>query len=140
VSTTGTYAINTSATLDGAIIGGTFKAQTPTEIKLSSFTATERPGGQVLAEWRTGFETDTLGFRLYRETGGQRVQVMPSLLAGSALFAGENTTLTVGKGLRLAGHAPSRQSAIAILAGGNQPERETHLARPNLSLGRPQSE
>ena len=97
VSSTGTYAINASESGSGVLIGGAFKGPTtPTEIKLSSFTATEYAGGQVAIRWRTGFEVDNLGFHLYREAGGQKVELTRSLLAGSALFAGEKTSLTTG--------------------------------------------
>jgi hypothetical protein len=47
--------------------------------------------------WRTGFEVDNLGFHVYREVGGERVRLTPSLVAGSALFAGAGTALTAGQ-------------------------------------------
>ena len=64
-----------------------FKSSAPTAVKLSSFTAT-RLGGRVLVQWQTGYEVDNLGFRVYREAGGQRMRVTPSLVAGSALMVG----------------------------------------------------
>ncbi len=68
----------------------------PTAVKLISLSATEQ-GGKVLVSWRTGFEVDNLGFHVYREQGGERVRVTPSLVAGSALFAGVGTALTAGR-------------------------------------------
>src|SRR5260370_36028428 len=40
----------------------------------------------VLIEWRTGFEPDILGFNLYRISNGQRTQINPGLINGSALI------------------------------------------------------
>ncbi|PON17367.1 hypothetical protein C2W62_13590 [Candidatus Entotheonella serta] len=50
----------------------------------------------VRIEWTTGLEVDNLGFQVYREVGRQRVQVTPSLIAGSALLAGSGTILPAG--------------------------------------------
>src|SRR5437899_7920560 len=43
----------------------------------------------VLIEWRTSFMLDNLGFNIYREQGGTRTQVNGSVIAGSALSAGQ---------------------------------------------------
>jgi hypothetical protein len=40
----------------------------------------------VLIEWRTGFELDILGFNIYRISNGQRTQINPGLINGSALM------------------------------------------------------
>ncbi len=53
-------------------------------------------GTGVWIQWLTGWEVDNLGFQVYREVGGQPVQVTPSLLAGSALMAGPKTILPAG--------------------------------------------
>jgi hypothetical protein len=98
VGATGTKTATAASNADvgvGQILA--LKSATPTEVKLSSFTATEYQGGQVLVRWRTGFESHNLGFYLYRESGSQRVEVTPSLVAGSALFAGATTTLRAGR-------------------------------------------
>jgi predicted RecA/RadA family phage recombinase len=50
----------------------------------------------VLIKWQTGYEVDNLGFNIYREAAGQRVRLNPSLIAGSALMAGQGTVLTAG--------------------------------------------
>jgi hypothetical protein len=59
----------------------------PTAVALVSLDATAHPGRGVLVSWRTGYEVDNLGFHVYREVGGERVRLTPSLVAGSALFA-----------------------------------------------------
>jgi hypothetical protein len=69
----------------------------PTAVDLVSLDAGAWPDGRVLVSWRTGFEVDNLGFHVYRDQGGQRVQITPSLIAGSALFAGAGTALTAGR-------------------------------------------
>ena len=68
---------------------------TPTAVNLDKFTATSANGG-VNLEWRTGFEVNNLGFNVYRQIGGQRVQINPSLIAGSALMVGGNIRLQSG--------------------------------------------
>jgi hypothetical protein len=65
----------------------------PTEVKLSSFTAS-RAGDGVQLNWETGYETHNLGFNIYREQNGTRVRLNPSLIAGSAFIAG--TPMTAG--------------------------------------------
>ncbi|HZS44205.1 MAG TPA: C25 family cysteine peptidase [Blastocatellia bacterium] len=67
----------------------------PTAVNLDSFTATAGAGGTAL-EWRTGFEVNSLGFNIYRQVNGQRVQVNPSLIAGSALMVGSDVRLQSG--------------------------------------------
>lgn len=65
-----------------ASTGLTILAQT--DIKLVSFAAAWN-GSEVELHWRTGEEVRNLGFNIYREVNGQRVQVNPSLIAGSAV-------------------------------------------------------
>jgi hypothetical protein len=69
---------------------------TPTVAKVTDFNVVLGKGGALL-EWRTGFEVDNLGFNLYRERGGQRTLINPSVIAGSALTAGIGTPLTAGR-------------------------------------------
>src|SRR5712692_5797646 len=54
--------------------------------------ATASDGG-VLIEWRTGFEPDILGFNLYRISNGQRTQINPGLINGSALILRQPASL-----------------------------------------------
>jgi uncharacterized repeat protein (TIGR01451 family) len=68
----------------------------PTAVTLVSFTASEYDTG-VVVQWRTGMEVENLGFRVYREHAGQRrIRITPEIVAGSALIAGNSTTLAAG--------------------------------------------
>ncbi|HST52682.1 MAG TPA: C25 family cysteine peptidase, partial [Pyrinomonadaceae bacterium] len=67
----------------------------PTEARLRE-TSASAYGDGVLVKWRTGFEVDNLGFRLYRDDGAGRKLITPSLVAGSALTAGPGTVLGAG--------------------------------------------
>ena len=62
-----------------------------TSIKLESFSAQsgkdKKGTNRVVLLWKTGREVHNLGFNIYREQGGgERVQLNPSLIAGSALL------------------------------------------------------
>ena len=61
---------------------------TATSVTLASFTATRLPDGKVRLDWRTGYEVDNVGFRLYREQNGKRVRINPSLVPGTAVIGG----------------------------------------------------
>ena len=65
-----------------------------TYVDFISFKAAQSSGGRAVIEWRTGYESDNLGFNLYRDANDKRVKLNPSLIAGSALKAG--ATLTAG--------------------------------------------
>jgi hypothetical protein len=67
----------------------------PTAVKLTNFRAVEN-NGEVMLQWQTGFEARNLGYNVYREQGGKRVAITPSLVAGSALVAGRQTRLGAG--------------------------------------------
>ncbi|HJQ71675.1 MAG TPA: C25 family cysteine peptidase [Blastocatellia bacterium] len=69
----------------------------PTAAKLDSFSATSFDDGRVLVQWKSSHEADNLGFNVYREQNGQRARITPQLIAGSALVAGADATLTAGK-------------------------------------------
>ncbi len=61
-----------------------------TSIKLEFFSA-QRAQDQtgvdrVVLRWKTGGESHNLGFNVYREQNGERVQLNSSLIAGSALL------------------------------------------------------
>ena len=65
-----------------------------TSVTLVSFTASRLQDGTARLEWRTGYEVDNLGFRLYREQNGKRVRITTSLLPGTALVgAGRGTSV-----------------------------------------------
>jgi len=57
----------------------------PTSVRVNSFSATQNGNG-ILLSWNTGGELHNLGFNVYREGNGQRTQLNPSLIAGSALL------------------------------------------------------
>ncbi len=46
---------------------------------------------KVLVTWETSFESDNLGFNLYRDVSGVRTQINKKLIAGSALVTKKNT-------------------------------------------------
>lgn len=68
----------------------------PSAVRLEAFDAARYDGGAFI-EWRTGYEIDNIGFRLYRIQAGNRVLITPQMLAGSALITGQGTPLTAGK-------------------------------------------
>ncbi|HEY9232172.1 MAG TPA: C25 family cysteine peptidase [Blastocatellia bacterium] len=68
----------------------------PSAARLESSAASGYDGG-TLIEWRTGFEVDNLGFRLYRDEGRKRTLLTPQLLAGSALVTRQGTALAAGR-------------------------------------------
>jgi len=82
---------NTGGARNGTITiaGLTFTVMqaAPTFVDLIAFNATGYDNG-VYLEWKTGFEVNNLGFRVYRDQGGQRVLLNQQVLAGSALVAG----------------------------------------------------
>ncbi|MFL6273585.1 MAG: C25 family cysteine peptidase [Blastocatellia bacterium] len=67
----------------------------PTDVALMNFNAVSDDSGNVLLEWQTGMEVNNLGFNLYREQGGRREKINPTLLAGSVPLAG-HTVMTAG--------------------------------------------
>ncbi len=64
--------------------------RSPTLAVVREFKAV-RVGGKVHLRWRTTFEANNLGFRIYRESGSRRELVTPSVIAGSALSTGNST-------------------------------------------------
>ncbi len=71
-------------------------AGAPTAVTLVSFGA-QQADTAVKLQWQTGYEVQNLGFHIYRESGGVIERVSPSLIAGSALFAGARTALGTGR-------------------------------------------
>jgi uncharacterized repeat protein (TIGR01451 family) len=72
---------NNTASVSVAIEG-------PTSVKVNSFSASRSTKGVLLA-WNTGGEIHNLGFNVYRDVNGQKTQLNPSLIAGSALLMRE---------------------------------------------------
>ena len=58
-----------------------------TEAAIVSLQATDSCPGTLIA-WQTGYEIDALGFNVYREQGGQRVQLNASLLTAKGIAGG----------------------------------------------------
>src|SRR5437868_3671400 len=100
-------------------------SQSQAILKLLSFKATAASGG-VLLEWQTSFELNNLGFNLYREQNGERVQVNRSLIAGSALSAGAGTPLTAGRGYTLVDPRGSVNSSYYLEAIDLNGVKTTH--------------
>lgn len=62
----------------------------PTMAKVDSYAAYSLPSGN-LVRWQSSAETQNLGFLVYREENGNRRQITPELIAGSALkFGAQN--------------------------------------------------
>src|SRR5213076_849367 len=59
-----------------------------TAIKTDAFSAVQTSNG-VLLSWNTSGEMHNLRFNVYREIGGEKVKINPSLIAGSALLMRE---------------------------------------------------
>jgi Peptidase family C25. len=70
----------------------------PTQVTLNKFVAyIFNDEGDISLEWRSGYEVDNLGYNIYRERDGERrVQLNPTLIAGSALQAGQGVALHAG--------------------------------------------
>lgn len=59
----------------------------PADVKLDGFLA-ETFAGATKISWKTSFEQNLLGFKVWRDDGGQRVLVTPEPVAGSLLKVG----------------------------------------------------
>jgi hypothetical protein len=56
-------------------------------VTLRTFVA-HRTAKAVVLRWRTGAETDTLGFNIFRQSGVKKVKVNTALIAGANALAG----------------------------------------------------
>ena len=98
-----------------------------------------------LIRWQSSFESDNLGFRVYREDAGRRVEITTNIIAGSALMTGR-TPLTAGKSYSYWDRGGSPASAYWVedvdLAGKTKLHGpvELTMAGPNSELaGSPDS-
>jgi len=74
-----------------------YRPYIPTLAHLREYSASSAARG-TLIRWQTSYEVDNLGFRLFRENAdGGRTAVTSSLVAGSALFAGQGIALAAGR-------------------------------------------
>jgi hypothetical protein len=89
--------------------------------RLREITATAVAEG-VLIEWRTEFELNNLGFKVYRLQDGQRTQLNPSIIPGSALIVGQGRPLYAGYSyswLDRQGNFESEYQVEAVDLGGH---------------------
>src|SRR5205085_6975232 len=56
-----------------------------------------RHGGGVQLAWTTGYESDNLGFHVYREIDGRRTRITHAPIAGSGLLVGARTATSNGQ-------------------------------------------
>jgi len=74
-----------------------FPASEPTAVKMEWMQATRFAEGSMV-QWRSGFETNNLGYRIFAvDRNGRRTLLTPSVIAGSSLFVGATTRLTAGR-------------------------------------------
>ena len=84
----------------------------------------------VLVEWRTGYEIDNLGFHVYREVGGERVQLTPALIAGSGLLAERGMAVATEQAYAWWDEGANRTTPGGdLLARGCGPGWHEHVAR-----------
>lgn len=84
----------------------------PTAITLNRFAAYNFSDEAVIV-WQSGYEVDNLGYNIYREQNGVRVQLNPSLIAGSALQAGPGVVMRAGNSYSWHGKFDRRGEASA---------------------------
>ncbi|HEX8618784.1 MAG TPA: C25 family cysteine peptidase [Thermoanaerobaculia bacterium] len=89
--------VDTDSTNDTA--SATAFVLAPTVVHMLEASAVQDSKGKVLVSWTTSFETNNLGFNVYRETSAGREKINKQLIAGSALFAAKKE-LTSGRGYR----------------------------------------
>jgi hypothetical protein len=77
-----------SASIAWTIAAISIPTTNPTAVKTEAFVATHRTDG-VLLSWKTSGEMHNLGFNIYRESGGEKLKLNPSLISGSALLMRE---------------------------------------------------
>jgi len=65
------------------------------DTKMYSVTAVASPQG-VLIRWKTSFELDNVGFNIFRERAGLRIQINREIVPGSAFIVGQNVPLRAG--------------------------------------------
>lgn len=77
----------------------TTSVRAPNFVEMLEMSAVQDANGKVLLTWTTSFETDNLGFNVYRQTASGREQLNRQLIAGSALFTARQQ-LGSGRGYR----------------------------------------
>ena len=79
-----------------AMVAVSIPALNPTAVKVNSFAASGSSAGVALA-WKSGAEVHNLGYNIYRDVGGIRTKLNPSLIAGSALLMRDSQPQHGGK-------------------------------------------
>lgn len=93
----------------GSIAGGwSITITAPTLAEMASVAARSRADGQSVIKWTTGYESDNLGFNVYREGANGRVRLNNRLIAGSAFLS--NAAMTAGRTYRWRDSVPAGKS------------------------------
>lgn len=92
---TGTMSWTLSSSQSWQMLAVALGPVSSTQAQPTSLTVT-RQADRNRIELKPGRDLSTLGFNVYREQNGRRVRLNSSLLAGTALLAGRETSLTAG--------------------------------------------
>jgi hypothetical protein len=98
--------ITTNPTIDFGFVNG------PTAVKLADLHAFVDKKGVSIA-WRSGYEVDNLGYRVYREVNGEKVPLNKELVAGSVLQVGAGVSLPAGYAYRVIDREMSKANVFA---------------------------
>ncbi len=79
-------------------LGWSITITAPTLAEMNAIAARSRADGQSVIKWTTGYESENLGFNVYREAGDRRVRLNNQLIAGSAFVS--NAAMTAGRTYR----------------------------------------
>jgi hypothetical protein len=100
---------NDTAPPANAISGGwSITITAPTLAEMASVAARSRADGQSVIKWTTGYESENLGFNVYREGANGRVRLNNRLIAGSAFLS--SATMTAGRTYRWRDSLPAGKS------------------------------
>ncbi|HVR41417.1 MAG TPA: C25 family cysteine peptidase [Thermoanaerobaculia bacterium] len=79
-----------------------------TYVKMRAFDGVQR-GKKVTLHWQTSFESNNLGFNIYRDSAGTLTKVNKKMIAGSA-FITKRSTPVAGYSYQLTDHLPSENT------------------------------
>jgi hypothetical protein len=129
---------------------GSEESSPPSAVTLSSFKATAYEDGNVLLQWKTGYEVNNLGFHVYREEGGRLYELISEPIKGSALMTGPGN-ITAGysyswwdisaiadvQGSLTLEDRPSASRTVPPTAGleANNPSAASEAHEPNMVQG-----
>ncbi|HJQ68446.1 MAG TPA: C25 family cysteine peptidase [Blastocatellia bacterium] len=89
---------DTAPPLNRIASGWSITITAPTAAEMGAIAARSRADGQSVVKWTTGYESENLGFNVYREAAGGRVRLNKQLIAGSAFLS--STAMTAGRTYR----------------------------------------